>query len=94
MTMTLEDIRLEINRLEERRRDIWHRIAETGHAEEGRSLPVIEARLDELYEQKRQLLTGVGAMATSGPEVRRAYQRIAMSISRSRQAGYGPSAEA
>jgi hypothetical protein len=88
--MTLEDIRTEINRLEERRRQIWH----NAPTDEVRSLPLIEARLDELYEQKRQLLTGTGAMATSGPEVRRAYKRIAMSIGRSRFSGYGPSAEA
>ena len=52
---TLTDIRAEIERLSERRTELWHALSEGRDADLAAELKELEARLAALWEEHRQL---------------------------------------
>jgi len=52
---TLEEIHREIDELSDRRTDLWHRLSEGHDASVQAEVRDLEARLDELWTEQRQL---------------------------------------
>jgi len=52
---TLEEIHREIDELSDRRTDLWHRLSEGHDAAVQAEVRDLEARLDELWTEQRQL---------------------------------------
>jgi hypothetical protein len=53
MTMTIDDIRTEIEQLSERRTELWRRLAEGHDGEIARELKALDAELARLYDAQR-----------------------------------------
>jgi hypothetical protein len=53
--MTIDDIRDEIERLSERRTELWRRLAEGHDAETAQELKALDAELARLYDTQRAI---------------------------------------
>lgn len=81
----LRTLHAQINTLEAQHRVLWRR-QERGEHMTG-LLAEVEREIDNLWERKRQLRTGVGTFAAVGIDPSRLHQSIALSMSRTRWAG-------
>jgi hypothetical protein len=53
--MTIEDIQAQIDRLSERRTELWRRLAERHDAEIAEELKALDAELTRLYDDQRAI---------------------------------------